>query len=181
MNRIFSFHIVSVDGYYQGPEGEFDWPNIDEGFNAFAVAQLREIDTIVFGRRTYEHMAAYWPTEEALETDPEVAALMNSYAKIVVSHTLTTAEWHNTEVITDPALLRATPGTLAVFGSSELTTSLLTAGLIDELRVMIHPLVLGAGRPLFHTATRRHPLTLTQSRTFSSGNVLLTYHPTTSP
>jgi len=177
MNRIFSFHIVSVDGYYQGPEGEFDWPNTDEEFDAFAVAQLREIDTIVFGRRTYEHMAAYWPTEEALESDPEVAGLMNSYAKIVVSHTMTAAEWHNTEVITDPGLLRARSGTLAVFGSSELTTSLLERGLIDELRIMVHPVVLGEGRPLFHTAARRHRLRLTQSSTFSSGNVLLTYRP----
>lgn len=177
MNRIFSFHIVSVDGYYQGPEGEFDWPNTDDQFDEFALAQLREIDTLVFGRRTYEHMAAYWPTAEALEDDPEVARLMNSRAKIVVSHTLTRPGWHNTEVITDPALLRSRPGTLAVFGSSELTTSLLDARLIDELRVMVHPVVLGAGRPLFHTATRRHPLALAQSRTFSSGNVLLTYRP----
>ncbi|GAA0945354.1 dihydrofolate reductase family protein [Actinocorallia libanotica] len=177
MNRIFSFHVVSVDGYYQGPEGEFDWPNTDEGFLEFSVAQLKEIDTLVFGRRTYEHMAAYWPTSEALESDPVIAGLMNSYAKIVVSHTLAEPRWHNTEVITDPALLRARRGTLAVFGSSELTTSLLAAGLIDELRVMVHPVVLGAGRPLFHTADRRHSLTLTQSRTFTTGNVLLTYRP----
>jgi dihydrofolate reductase len=177
MNRIFSFHLVSVDGYYQGPEGEFDWPNIDEEFEAFSVAQLKEVDTLVFGRRTYEHMAEYWPTERALQSDAEITRLMNSRAKIVVSHTLTEAEWHNTEVITDPRLLRERSGTLAVFGSSELTASLLAAGLIDELRIMVHPVVLGEGVPLFHTAVRRHRLALTQSRTFVSGNVLLTYRP----
>jgi dihydrofolate reductase len=93
MKKIFSFMVSSVDGYYEGPNQEFDWPVVDEEFNRFSIEQLHEVDTLLFGRVTYEGMAAYWPTQAALEDNPEVAARMNGIPKIVVSRSLERAEW----------------------------------------------------------------------------------------
>jgi len=74
MRKIFSFMVATVDGYYEGPNQEFDWPIVDEEFNEFALQQLDEVDTLPFGRVTYQGMAAYWPTPVAEQDDPEVAA-----------------------------------------------------------------------------------------------------------
>ncbi len=182
MRKIFSFVVATVDGYYEGPNQEFDWPLVDDEFNEFSVEQLDEVDTLVFGRVTYEGMAAYWPTPVANDDDPRIAARMNSISKIVVSRTLDTAEWANTRVIKDPgelATLKQQPGgkDIAIFGSSDLTVSLLRMGLVDELRIMVNPVILGAGRSMFRTARDRIGLKLLRSRPFDSGNVLLTYEP----
>ncbi|MGW0662362.1 dihydrofolate reductase family protein [Streptodolium elevatio] len=181
MRKIFSFLVASVDGYYVGAEDAFDWPVVDDDFNTFAVEQLNSIDTMVFGRRTYEVMAGFWPTAFARENDPAIAALMNDTTKIVVSRTLEDADWENTTVAnsTDElAALKATPGgDVIVMGSSDLNVSLMRLGLLDEVRVMVCPVVLGDGLSLFRTATDRVPLTLTDSRTFASGNILNRYAP----
>jgi dihydrofolate reductase len=89
MRKIFAFLMTTVDGYYEGPNGEFDFWVTDDEFNTFAVEQLDEADTLLFGRVTYEGMAAYWPTPAGKEDDPEIAARMNGLAKIVVSRTWT--------------------------------------------------------------------------------------------
>jgi dihydrofolate reductase len=183
MRKIISFLVATVDGYYEGPNQEFDWPVVDEEFNQFAVQQLDEVDTLVFGRVTYQGMAGYWPTAAAQENDPMVAERMNSISKIVVSRTLDTAEWANTRLLKDDVVeemtkLKQQPGKdIAIFGSSDLTVSLLRAGLIDELRIMVNPVVLGDGKSLFRTAGDRISLKLLRTRPFSSGNVLLSYQP----
>jgi len=185
MGRIISFLASSVDGYYEGPNQEFDWPVVDDEFNEFSVAHLDEFDTLMFGRVTYEGMAAFWPTAAAQEDDPRVAERMNRLPKIVVSHTLKDADWNNTRVLggdiaTELAALKAeSGGDILILGSSNLTVSLMELGILDELRLMVMPVVLGAGRSLFRTAEERFPLRLTGSRTFTSGNVLLFYEPTT--
>jgi dihydrofolate reductase len=181
MRKLFTFLVATVDGYYEGPSQEFDWPVVDDEFEEFSRVQLDEVDTLAFGRVTYEGMAAYWPTPAAQEDDPRVTARMNEIDKVVVSRTLQTAEWANTRLIRDPGELRAlkeAPGKdIAIFGSSNLTVSLLGLGLLDELRIMVMPVVLGAGRSLFHTADRRFGLTFRDVRRFESGNILLTYRP----
>lgn len=183
MRKLISFMVTTLDGYYAGPEGEFDWPNVDEEFNEFAVSQLRDIDTLLFGRATYEGMASYWPTPQATQDDPEVAGYMNGIAKVVFSSTLQRADWENTTLVRGDApdavarLKQEAGRYLALFGSPTLTASLLDRGLVDELRVMINPILLGAGSSLFGTLTGRVPLTLSQTTTFSSGNVLLRYRP----
>jgi dihydrofolate reductase len=181
MRQIFAFDVATVDGYYEGPNQEFDWPVVDEEFNEFAVAQLDEADTLLFGRATYQAMASFWPTPMAEQSDPEVAARMNGYSKIVVSRTLEQAEWANTRVVKDAgelAKLKHEPGKgIVTFGSFRLTVSLLKLGLIDEIRIMVNPIILGGGKSLFHTADERIPLKLRTTRTFASGNVLLCYQP----
>ncbi|MFI0445855.1 dihydrofolate reductase family protein [Actinomadura sp. 6N118] len=180
MRKVFSFISVSVDGYHEGAKGELDWHNVDEEFNAFAIEQLDAADTLVFGRATYEVMASYWPTKEAREGDPEVAARMNDSAKVVVSRTLGASEWARTRVVRDVsaiAELKLEAGReIAVLGSSALTASLLRHGILDELRLMVMPVALGEGRSLFGGADRV-ALELLDTRRFASGNTLLTYRP----
>jgi len=183
VRKIVAFLVASVDGYYEGPNQEFDWPVVDEEFNEFAVEQLDELDTLLFGRVTYQGMASYWPTPQAEQDDPAVAARMNGIAKVVVSSTLDRADWANSRLIRDDvagqlAELQRQPGKdIAVFGSSALTVSLIRLGLLDEVRIMVMPIVLGAGKSLFRTADQRIRLELLRTRPFRSGNVLLTYRP----
>jgi dihydrofolate reductase len=183
MRKLFSFMVVTVDGYYEGPNGEFDWPNVDDEFNEFAIRQLNDIDTLLFGRATYEGMASYWPTPAAVEGDPAVAGIMNAVPKVVFSSTLGKADWHNTTLVKTDAVeavakLRAQPGKdLALFGSPTLTVSLLEAGLVDELAVMYHPILLGGGKSLFRGLPGRVPLTLERVLVFKSGNVMVYYRP----
>jgi len=183
MRKLFTFHVATADGYYEGPNGEFDWPVVDDEFNDFSLEQLDEIGTLLFGRVTYLGMASYWPTSQATEGDPKTAEAMNSIDKIAVSNTLTSADWQNSRLLSgdvgaELARLKEQPGkALAVFGSSNLTVNLIRQGLVDEVRIMTMPIVLGAGRSLFHTATSRIGLRLLSVRQFESGNVLLTYRP----
>lgn len=183
MRKIFTFLVATVDGYYEGPNQEFDWPYVDEEFNEFSLAQLDETDTLLFGRVTYEMMASYWPTPAANDDDPRIAVRMNEISKIVVSQTLDKADWNNTRLISDDVAgalteIKQQPGRdIAIFGSSALTVSLLQDGLVDELRIMVNPIVLGAGKSLLATADQRVGLSLLEAKPFKSGNVLLRYEP----
>lgn len=187
MARLLSFLMVSLDGYFEGEEPwAIDWHHVDEEFNEFAVQQLDASGCLVFGRATYLGMAQYWPTEEAVRTDPEVATRMNSMPKIVVSRTLEAPEpeWANARVLRDAKdlapLKRESGKDLLVLGSSVLTTSLMEDRLLDELRIIVNPLLLGKGNSLSSSARHRIPLALLGTRTFHNGNVLLTYQPETS-
>jgi dihydrofolate reductase len=181
MRKIFAFIMTTVDGYYEGPNQDFDFWVIDDEFNEFSVQQLDEADALAFGRVTYEGMAAYWPTSAAEADDSRVATRMNTMPKIVVSRTLDRAEWTNTQVISaaeDLATLKQEPGKhIAVLGSPNLTASLMQLGLIDELRIMVNPVVLGTGKSVFNGANGRIGLNLVRTRPFDSGNVLLYYEP----
>jgi dihydrofolate reductase len=183
VRKLYSFMVVTLDGFYEGPNGEFDWPNVDQEFNEFGIEQLNNTDVLLFGRATYEGMASYWPTPAAREDDPVVAELMNTLPKIVVSTTLASADWNNTRLVggnvaEEVAKFKQEPGKgLAIMGSPNLTVSLVGMGLVDELRVMVNPVVLGGGRSLFRNTEKRLPLELLQTRAFRSGNVLLTYRP----
>lgn len=183
MRRVLLFMMVSLDGYYEGAEGQLDWHNVDEEFNDFAVEQLNEMDTLLFGRITYEMMASYWPTPQARTDDPVVAGKMNSMPKIVFSRSLRDVDWENTRLVTDDfaaevTRLKAQPGKdMIIFGSSDLAVSFLEHGLLDECRVMINPVVLGQGKTLFSGIHDRLKLKLLKTKVFQSGNVLLYYQP----
>jgi dihydrofolate reductase len=123
-------------------------------------------------------MASYWPTAPA---DDATAQRMNAYPKVVVSRTLQKADWNNSRIvrsIEDIAELKRQPGKdIAVFGSFDLTVNLIAAGLLDEIRIIVNPIVLGAGKSLFTSTDKRLGLTLQGTKQFDSGNVLLTYTP----
>ncbi len=183
MRRVFLFMMVSLDGFYEGPNQDISWHHVDEEFNDYAIQQLDDVDTLLFGRVTYQMMASYWPTQSAIESDPIVAGKMNSVRKIVFSRTLGKAEWNNSRLVKENIAeevrrLKQQPGKeLAIFGSSDLAVSLMQMGLIDELRIMVNPVVLGNGKPLFKGLSHKVELRLTRTRSFGSGNVLLCYEP----
>ena len=137
------------------------------------------MDALVFGRKTYEGMVAYWPTPEAIASDPIVAGKMNGLAKIVVSKTLDRASWSNTTVVRDldaiGALKRGTGKDALLLGSSDLATGLGALGLIDEYRLMVNPIAIATGKPVLHGLTTDLALELLGTRRFKNGNVLLTY------
>jgi dihydrofolate reductase len=178
--------MVTLDGYFEGPNGEIDWHNADnQEFNDFAIEQMGPVDTLVFGRKTYQMMASYWPTETAIQSDPIVADLMNRLSKVVFSRTLEIADWNNTRLVSENAAqeirrLKSQAGKdLAIFGSASLISTIMNE--IDEHRVMINPVLLGQGTPLFGNTGGKVQLKLVDSRTFDSGNVLLTYQPAKEP
>lgn len=173
--------MVSLDGYFEGPDHELDWHNVDPEFNEFAITQLKEVDLLLFGRRTYELMASYWSTDDAKKDDPSIARLMNEIPKIVFSKTLKSVNWENSRLVNENAVpivskLREQTGKeIGIFGSSDLSVSLLEASLLDELRIMANPIVLGKGKPLLQGLKTRIKLRLTKEKKFGSGNVLLYY------
>lgn len=181
MRKLFAFNMVTLDGFFEGPNHDINWHNADEEFNEFAIEQTQTIGVILFGRVTYELMASYWPTAAAQADDPEVAHLMNTLPKVVVSRTLEKADWQNTRLIRDNVAqeiqkLKDAPGNdLAVFGSADLLASLMGMNLVDEHRVMVNPVLIGRGTPLFRNLEQTVNLKLVGTRLFRSGNVLLTY------
>jgi len=183
MRKVIFQMMISVDGYFEGPNREIDWHNVDNEFNDYAIGFLNSVDTLLFGRVTYELMAAYWPTDSALSDDPIVADKMNSLEKIVFSRTLKKADWHNTTLIKKDIaetveILKDKPGKdIAIFGSSDLALALLPSGLIDELTILINPVILGQGKTLFRGIDSRLNLKLLRTKIFRSGNVMLCYKP----
>ena len=189
MRKVFLFNMITLDGFFEGPNQDISWHHVDDEFNEFAIEQLNEIGTLLFGRVTYQGMASYWPTEFAIRDDPIVAGLMNSLPKVVFSKTLDKAEWNNSRLVKENIAeeilkLKQEPGKdIAIFGSSDLAVTLADAaqssgsGLIDEYRVIVNPVFLGQGTPLLKGIKAKLNLKLLKTRIFKSGNVLLTYVP----
>jgi len=183
MRKLIVSNLVTVDGYFAGLNGEIDWHNVDEEFNQHAIALLDEVDTLIFGRMTYQLMADYWPSEEAIHNDPVVAAGMNRLQKVVFSRTLDRVEWENSRLATrDPVAeiqyLKQQPGKdMVIFGSGSIVSLLTPPGLIDDFRFIVNPLILGEGKSMFVNLGDRFRLEFVQVRTFKNGNVLLQYKP----
>ena len=183
MRRLLFFMMTTANGLYERRRWDVGWHNTDDEFEAFAAEQLNSVDTLLFGRVTYEGMASFWPTPEAEATDPVVAKQMNSLSKLVFSTSLESADWSNTRLIKeDPAaavakLKQEGGGDAIVLASSDLALTLAAHDLIDEYRLMVNPLFLGAGKPVLQGLKQDLELQLLTVRTFANGNVLLTYRP----
>jgi dihydrofolate reductase len=183
MRKLFAFNLISLDGFFEGPNRGLDWHNVDAEFNEFAIEQTSAVDALLFGRVTYQMMASFWPRPEAIAADPIVAGLMNRLPKIVFSTTLEKVEWNNSRLVKDHVAeeilnLKKQPGKdLALFGSASLLSTLMQMDLVDEHRLLVNPVILGSGNPLFKRAQDRLNLKLIRSRTFGNGNVLLCYQP----
>ncbi|HTW49859.1 MAG TPA: dihydrofolate reductase family protein [Acidobacteriaceae bacterium] len=179
MRRVIVSNLMSIDGFFESVNREIDWFTVEEEFMGYAREMLASVDTILFGRATYEHMAAHWPKAPR---DP-IADKMNSLPKIVFSRTLPEAVWGPVKPVrgdaaAEVARLKSLPGMdMVVLGSAALASSLLSAGLIDEYRVIVNPIVLGQGNPLFQNLRKRIRMQLTGVRRFASGVVMLSYQP----
>ena len=182
MRKLVTFNLITLDGFFDGRPPDISWHNVDDEFNKFAITQLKEIDTLLFGRVTYQLMASYWPSPDAIKNDPIVAGLMNGMPKIVFSKTLDKTSWENTRLVKDHLSeeiykLKEKPGKdIAIFGSANLISTLLPMNLIDEHRIIVNPVVLGKGRPLFKTKDKLN-FQLLKTKVFGNGNVLLYYQP----
>jgi dihydrofolate reductase len=179
MRRLVVWNMMTLDGYF---EGKSPW---DLGFHemvwgdeleTFSLEQGKEIGTLLFGRRTYEGMADYW-----IKATGAIADMMNSIEKAVASRTLEEATWNNTRLLKGEATeavraLKAEEGKdVFVFGSADLLDSLLKAGLVDEYRICLVPVVLGGGNPLFKPQDQQVKMRLESSRPLKTGGVVLTY------
>jgi dihydrofolate reductase len=190
MRSIHLYVMLSLDGYFEGPNHDLSWHNVDDEFNKFAIEQLRETGLILFGRRTYQLMEGFWPKAAVdPETSPdnrEIARLINNTEKIVFSRTLEsvreTENWKNVKLRrkVDPVEIRRLkemPGKDIWVGTSDLALSLIKEDLIDEFRFMINPVIVGGGTRIFQGLEHRLDLELTQTRRFQSGNTLMYYRP----
>lgn len=183
MRKVIFQMMLTLDGFFEGPNREIDWHIMDEEMNNFAIDFLNNVDTLLFGRVTYQLMADYWPSPSAASDDPIVADKMNNLSKIVFSKTLEKVAWKNTKLVRNNIVeeilkLKPQPGKdMAIFGSSDLAVTLIQRGLIDEYRIIVNPVVIGNGKTLFKGIKDRFNLKLLKTKTFRSGNVLLYYEP----
>jgi len=181
MRKVIMWNLLTLDGFFEGPKSwDIDWLESvwGEELEQLSLDQSKEIGTLLFGRVTYEGMAAYWATAKG-----GIADFMNTVPKVVFSMTLERAEWNNTRLVKDDAAeevakLKQQPGKdLFIFGSADLSSSLMRSGLIDEYRLGLVPVVLGAGNPLFKVSPERLKLELVEARPLKSGVIILRYRP----
>jgi dihydrofolate reductase len=174
---------VSLDGYIEGPNRDISWHMVDDELHRYFNEQLRGMGAFLSGRVTYELMAAFWPTADTdpASTEPmvEFARIWREMPKIVYSKTLRQAGW-NTTIVRDVvpaevATLKAAPGGDLALGGADLAASFMRLGLIDEYRIYVHPIVIGAGKRLFPASVPRVNLRLLETRAFGNGVLLLHY------
>src|SRR6266481_5136537 len=182
MRKIIVSEMITVDGFFAGPNGEINWHRVDAEFNKFAIAALDAASTLFFGRVTYELMASYWPTPDAIKDDGEVAERMNRLQKIVFSKEQESLAWNNSRIVTNIVReeiikLKESPGKdILIFGSGTIVSALTDMGLVDEYRFFVNPVVLGKGKTLFANTKGNVNLKFVSTQAFSNGNVLLVYH-----
>jgi dihydrofolate reductase len=183
MGKLTVFNFATLNGYFEGPNRDLSWHKHGAEENEYAGEMLKSGNTLLFGRVTYEMMASYWPTPNAIKNDPIVAEGMNSADKIVFSRTLKKADWSNTTVVKDNIeeeikKRKQMPGkNMTLLGSGSILTQFAEQGLIDEYQIMVDPVVLGDGTSMFKGIKDKLDLKLTMTRTFKSGVVLLCYQP----
>jgi dihydrofolate reductase len=182
MRRVVASEFVSLDGVMESPE-KWHFPYFDEEMGQEIGAAMGQTDAMLMGRVNYEEWADFWPQQDP-EENP-AAVHMNGVRKYVVSTTLKEPlGWNNSTLIGGNVAeeidkLKRQPGKdIAISGSGTLVRSLLQKNLLDELRLMVHPVVVGSGRRLFEEGGDRKELELVDSKTFSTGVVYLTYRPT---
>ena len=180
MRKIVAGLFISLDNVYERPE-QWHFPYFNDEMGEAVGAQMAASDAMLLGRVTYEEFAGYWPHHT--EDDPELAGFMNNTPKYVVSTTLDKAEWQNStsikgNVAEELTKLKQQPGKdISITGSGTLVRTLLRDGLLDELRLLVHPIVVGGGKRLFEGDIGQKPLKLVESKTFSTGVLYLTYQP----
>ena len=182
MGKLIYSMSISLDGFVESTSRSLDWVQVDEELHTFFNDQSREISASLYGRRMYELMFGYWPTAgadpAATPAEVEFAGIWNRIPRIVFSTTLDQVDPASRLVRSgaaeEVARLKAQPGDMDV-GGPTLASTLMRAGLIDEYRLFVHPMILGAGTPFFAAMDTRIPLRLLETHTFSSGVVYLRY------
>ena len=183
MGKLIYLLNVSLDGYIETPDHSLDWAIVDDELHTWFNDQMRSLDATLYGRRLYEVMAAHWPTgeddPESTEVTRDFARIWNPMPKIVFSTSLERVD-HNSRLVHGDVgdvlkeVRREFAGDLGVAGAN-LAGQFVRRGLVDEYRLVIHPVALGAGTPYWPKIDERLPLRLTETRTFKSGVMLASY------
>lgn len=184
MQSLTAFIATSLDGFFADTSGDMRWAHkTDPEWLEFEKSNVGQGGALLFGRITYALMASYWPTSMAKQQSPSVAEAMNNSPKYVFSRTMKEASWQNTKLIkSDLAgevrkLKQQSGNGLCILGSGTIVTQLAEERLIDELQIVISPILLGKGKTPFETLKQRLPLKLQKTRQFSNGNVIHYYGP----
>ncbi len=183
MAKLVYSMFVSLDGFIETPDRGIDWHVIDEELHRFSNEHLRQTGALLYGRRMYELMAAYWPRADENPSSPdyvvEFSRLWKDTPKVVFSKTLERVDW-NSRLIRDDAggeiaRLKAEPGKDLVIGGPNLASTAIRLGLVDEFQPFIHPVAIGAGTPFLPDLEEPIRLNLLQIRRFGSGVMYLRY------
>jgi dihydrofolate reductase len=186
MRKLIVSNLVTVDGFFEGPNQELDWFMTNDEFFGYVRTLLDSVSTILFGRITYQQLAAYWPTSAADENDPTITHKMNNLSKIVFSKTLSSVEWNNSILIKENIIeeIKALKETtrpwekdMVIFGSGTIVSAFTDARLIDEYRIILNPVLIGNGNHLFKNLSAKQNLDLIKTRTLSNGVIILHYQP----
>ncbi|AKF10853.1 dihydrofolate reductase family protein [Sandaracinus amylolyticus] len=185
--RLYVSMCVSLDGFIDGPNGEIDWfHDGDPQFEQYCDEMIDSVGLAIFGRRSYEIMLSYWPEAERHPRSPHERAFarkMNALPKVVLSRTLERAEWQNTRVVRDRVgetirELKQQPGEpIVAWAGAELVATLSALDLVDEYRLIVHPVVLGGGTPMWKDVVQRRALRLVRTTQLGQQLVLLCYEP----
>ena len=180
MRKIVAGLFISLDNVYESPD-QWHFPYFNDEMGEAVDKQMAASDAMLLGRVTYQEFASYWPNQSSADVD--IADYMNNTPKFVVSSTLNTVEWQNStlikgDVAAELTRLKQQPGKdISITGSGSLVRSLLRDDLLDELQLLVHPIVVGRGKRLFTDESGQKPLQLVDAKTFSTGVLALTYRP----
>jgi dihydrofolate reductase len=184
MRQIRVFETISLDGFFTDDKNDMSWAHKhDDEWTTFSSSNASGEAELLFGRITYEMMAAFWPSPQAAQMLPEVAKGMNRMKKYAVSRTLKDVSWQGTtilkgDLVSEAKRLKQQSGPdLLILGSGSIVSQLADARLVDEYQIVLSPIVLGHGRTLFETVKGKQPLALHSTRQFKNGNVVLSYVP----
>jgi dihydrofolate reductase len=183
MGKLTVFNFLTLNGFYKGPGGDLSWHRHagEENEHAENAVSTRPA-ILLFGRVTYEMMKSYWPTPMALEQNPVVAKGMNAAEKIVFSNTLKKTDWNNSRIVSGDIVeavkkLKQGDNDLTILGSGSIVTLFANEGLIDAYQIMLDPVVLGDGTPIFKGLDHKLDLKLVKHKAFKTGVLVLDYEP----
>jgi dihydrofolate reductase len=183
MRKVTAFNFITLNGFYKGMDEDISWHRHGSQEAKFSEQSLERDNILLFGRKTYETMVAFWPTPMAKELFPKVAEGMNKAEKIVFSRTMNKADWNNTRVVSGnivdeiKVLKRTARKDMTILGSGSIIVQLAEEGLIDDYEILVDPVAIGVGTPIFEGITRKLDLKLMKTRVFKSGTVLLCFRP----
>jgi dihydrofolate reductase len=177
LKKISAGLLMSLDGVIEAPD-QWQMPYYSDEVGETIIAQLAKSSALLLGRKTYQEFVGYWPNADSSD---RMAGALNGIPKLVASNTLDTVEWQNSSLISgnvmeEIARIKQLPGNdISMSGSGTLIKSLLLAGLLDELQLLVQPIVVGHGSHLFENGGDHQPLTLVDSKTLPKGVIHLTY------
>ena len=180
MATLSIFNFLSANGFFKGPNDDISWHLHGEEEGNFSDENSQGGNILLFGRKTFQMMESFWPTEEAMNMYPITAEAMNKAEKIVFSKTLKEVKWNNSRIIRDNLVeeikkLKAGKTNITILGSGSIITQLADHNLIDEYSLMIDPIFIGNGTSFVQNLQQNVKLKFKDSRSFKSGTVVLNY------